>query len=208
MDIEKLIGGSQADVLQGNTLDNTISGGGGDDIIDGNGGVNWVLETADADFVLSDSQLTIGAETDSLLNINHAWLIGGAGNNLINASAFTLGWVYLEGLQGDDTLLGGSHGDVLQGGEDDDILEGGDGNDFLDAGLGDDTYVYDLTNPQGADWITESEGEGLDTVTGLDPLEFDVNIDTPQVIGPNLTITLLNEDPLSPDSVIEAVISP
>jgi Ca2+-binding RTX toxin-like protein len=73
---------------------------------------------------------------------------GGAGNDLIDASAMTLASHVLIGGAGNDTLMGsdladhlygGEGNDILKGGAGDDILEGGDGDDILQGGLGDDT---------------------------------------------------------------------
>ena len=67
----------------------------------------------------------------------------------------------MQGLAGDDTLLGGSLGDTLDGGAGNDSLEGGAGNDSLvggagndklDGGSGDDTYIF-------------NQGDGADTIS-------------------------------------------
>ena len=108
----------------------------------------------------------------SLTNIQHATLAGGAGNNILDASAFTLGGVSLLGLDGNDLLIGGYGNDRLDGGNGNDTLYGGagsdnliggagndvlngaghfdptlgsNGNDILAGGLGNDTYVFDIT---------------------------------------------------------------
>ncbi|MFT5122721.1 MAG: Ca2+-binding RTX toxin-like protein, partial [Verrucomicrobiales bacterium] len=205
--IEILIGGAKDDVLRGNSLNNTITGGAGPDTIDGGGGINTISEVADADFVLTDDKLITDGEIDVIVNIQEATLRGGIGNNLLDASLFTLGSVRLIGDAGDDILFGGAKDDDLDGNEGDDLLMGGDGNDELDGSVGDDTYDFDVTGPQGVDTILEVEGQGLDTISGLDPLVYviDTHIATPQVIDPNLTLTILNEDPLTADAVIEAV---
>ncbi|MFB2862510.1 DUF5801 repeats-in-toxin domain-containing protein [Aeromonas sp. MdU4] len=57
-------------------------------------------------------------------------LIGGSGNDTINANA------------GNDILLGGAGSDSLNGGEGNDILVGGAGNDTLNGGNGNDTASY------------------------------------------------------------------
>ncbi len=74
-------------------------------------------------------------------------IIGGAGNDTIDASLAPLKHV-LMGMAGNDTLIGGVDKDTLYGGPGDDTLIGGggndyliggDGNDVLQGGLGDDT---------------------------------------------------------------------
>src|SRR5205823_4812861 len=67
-----------------------------------------------------------------------AYLIGGKGNNLIDATAFS-GAVTLEGGDGNDTLKGGSGPNLLFGGAGKDSLIGGAGRDVLVGGSGADT---------------------------------------------------------------------
>ena len=110
----------------------------------------------------------------ALVSIESARLTGGAGNNLLDATDFTAGPVYLYGMDGNDLLIGGFGGDYLDGGNGDDviyggggadILLGGDGNDFLNGcgniditngldgndllfgGKGNDKYAFDLSAP-------------------------------------------------------------
>jgi Ca2+-binding RTX toxin-like protein len=73
----------------------------------------------------------MGNGTDSLSNIETASLTGGSSNNNLNASAFTLGSVTLNGGAGNDKLLGGSGNDNLVGGAGNDTLTGGTGQDFF-----------------------------------------------------------------------------
>ena len=61
--------------------------------------------------------------TDDLSNIEEASLTGNSVDNTLDASAFTLGSVWLYGLNGDDTLIGGSQDDHLSGGKGDDTLD-------------------------------------------------------------------------------------
>ena len=215
--LERIVGGAKADSLTGNTADNIFTGGLGVDIIDGGGGTNWVVETRDADFVLTDTSLTISGETNWLANIQLAFLTGGDSDNVMDASAFTLGTVALFGMAGDDILIGGSGDDLLSGGEGDDELEGADGadtlrggdgadeihggqgNDDLEGGgandrlygeAGDDDYVFDQTKPLGVDRIVEVSGEGTDRLVGIDPGDVDLASPILQVISPNLSLIL------------------
>jgi Ca2+-binding RTX toxin-like protein len=169
-EIDHIIGGQQADILTGNAAANFFLAGLGDDVIDGRAGANAVFAIRDANMVLTDTTLTIGTETDTLINIQQAVLQGGAGNNILDASAFTLGSVTLQGGAGNDVLIGGRGNDVLFGGDGNDTLIGGAGdddlrgeagddilnggaedaslgisdNDTLRGGLGNDTYLFDL----------------------------------------------------------------
>ncbi len=89
----------------------------------------------------------------------------------------------LQGLAGDDTLIGGARADTLMGGDGndtlrgnggDDQLQGGDGNDSLDGGAGadvmtggsgDDTYTVDDYSDQ----VVEAAGAGTDLTRVLLP---------------------------------------
>jgi Ca2+-binding RTX toxin-like protein len=175
--IDTVIATDQADVIRGNSLDNIVLSGKGTDTIDGAGGVNWIYAIRDADFVLTNSSLTItevsGTQAITLVNVQRAFLVGGNGNNTLDASAFTLGGVTLFGVDGNDLLLGGYGDDSLYGGNGDDTifgwggadsvngqdgddtlngcgaintLTGLDGNDQLNGGDGNDTYVFDLSS--------------------------------------------------------------
>jgi Ca2+-binding RTX toxin-like protein len=127
----------------------------------------WLLDD------IYTGQMAASHEMDTLNGITNATLIGGAGNNTLDASAFTLGTVTLFGMDGNDILIGGYGNDFLYGGNGNDTLYGGagsdslyggagndtlngcgnidttlgipDGNDLLVGGLGNDTYVFDIT---------------------------------------------------------------
>ncbi|GIX50064.1 MAG: hemolysin D [Limisphaera sp.] len=151
-DLENLVGGSGNDMLRGNGLDNTLTGGPGPDNLDGAGGRDTVRESADADFVLTNVALTVGGVTDTLANIEIAHLIGGAGDNSLDASGFS-GTAILEGGDGNDLLVGGSGSDILVGGA---------GNDTLRGGAGHDIYRFDVDLVLGHDTVDEAPGNGTD----------------------------------------------
>lgn len=190
--VENVIGGSLGDQITGNLSDNTLTGGPGADTFNGGGGTDTVFETRDANFTLSNAQLRIGAEIDSLVSIEQAALIGGASNNSMDASAFTLGRVGLSGLGGNDRLIGGNGNDILIGGAGDDLLEGRGGDDTLGGGLGNDTYRFNLLQPLGVDTVAELAAQGVDTLRGIPTASVDLTDDFDQVISPNLTLILAN----------------
>ncbi len=79
----------------------------------------------------------------------------------------------LVGLDGDDTILG------LGG---DDVINGGGGDDLVDGGAGDDTAVYNgrrydytIRSTDGGFTIadTRTNGDGTDTVSGVEVFQFD-----------------------------------
>ena len=113
---DTLRGGSGNDTLRGGLGNDSLSGGLGNDSIDGGTGVDTLVETADVDLTLTNTSL-VGLGTDVLTAIESAILTGGLGGNRLDASAFTVGPVTLDGGAGNDTLLGGTGNDTLKGGD-------------------------------------------------------------------------------------------
>nr|WP_276607580.1 Calx-beta domain-containing protein [Limisphaera ngatamarikiensis] len=188
-DLENLIGGSGNDNLRGNSLDNVLTGGPGQDNLDGAGGVDTVVETADADFILTNSTLTIGGVTDTLTSIERARLTGGPGNNLLDASAFG-GSVTLIGGEGNDVLIGGAGSDILVGGPGDDILRGGPGNDV---------YRFDVDDVLGQDIVDEVPGAGFDMLdfseTSSVGVTVRLGVTSPQTVAAGrLVLTLIHDN--------------
>lgn len=196
-DLENLVGGAGADTLTGNSLDNEITGGPGVDTINGLGGTNTVVEAKDGNFVLTNTTLSINGEVDTLANLQRARLTGGASGNTMDASAFTLGSVVIEGGEGDDILIGGAEDDTLIGGAGNDLLRGGNGNDI---------YLFDADTPLGKDTVDEvpSAGGGLDRLdfSATETLGVTVNLSVTgaQTVNANLELVLTS------DSSIEWVI--
>lgn len=146
---DTLMTGSGNDSLSGDAGDDVLTGGAGDDSLDGGDGVDRLVEAANTNWILTNSSLT-GLGTDAISFFEQASLTGGAGNNTINATAYT-GNATLDGSSGNDTILGGSGASLLNGNTGDDSVIGGIGNDTL---LGD----------NGTD--TLSGGDGNDSVDG------------------------------------------
>jgi hypothetical protein len=94
------------------------------------------VEEGDFDYALTDAQL-MGSGTDTLARIESAELTGGASGNTLNALGFTQGPVELNGMEGNDTLIGtGRQNDNLSGGAGDDLFVLGDGlGVFYDNGV-------------------------------------------------------------------------
>lgn len=168
--IDTLTGGAGDDTLlgQGGSRD-VLIGGAGDDILHGGSGLDYVRASADTNFTLTNTTLT-GEGNDILINIEWADLTGGAGNNRIDASAFT-GPTTLEGGDGNDVLIGGSHNDkILDTGSGNDRLEGNAGSDILIAGRGRDTALggdgNDFVLGNGGSGDQLSGGTGADVING------------------------------------------
>ena len=179
--------------LTGGTGNNTftVSGWTGAAIINGAGGTDTIVSSNDADFLLTNALLTRStAGVFTLTSVERATLTGGAGNNVLDASTFTLGIVTLSGGNGNDTLLGGSQNDSLTGGDGNDTLGGSDGNDSLTAGNGDDS----LSGGNGTDTLTG--GNGNDTLnggSGNDTLAGSAGSDTYVFAGSVLGTDTVNE---------------
>ncbi len=178
-----LIGNSGNNRLIGMAGDDQLDGGDGDDILDGGAGIDTLVGGLGNDtYVIDNLQDTLvelaGAGTDTVqingsvdLNvgafteIEHIVLSGtgafnATGDNGDNSLTGNSAANILMGNSGNDTLNGGAGNDQLIGGLGDDVLNGGAGADSMTGGLGDDTYVIDHLG----DTITESVGEGTDTV--------------------------------------------
>jgi Ca2+-binding RTX toxin-like protein len=80
---------------------------------------------------------------------------GGAGNDILNASALgnTYNSLEIQGDAGDDTVTGGGKADTLGGGDGDDRVVGAQGNDVMSGGAGNDVLVW-------------NNGDGSDTMDG------------------------------------------
>jgi Ca2+-binding RTX toxin-like protein len=162
---DTLIGGVNDDVLTGGDGDDALTGGLGDDALLGGTGTDTLIETGNVNFVLTDAALT-GLGTDALDSIESAQLTGGAGANLLNASAFT-GNALLAGMGGNDSLLGGTGDDTLQGGDGNDALTGNLGNDLLQGDNGADT-VSETADVDFTLTDTSLTGRGTDTLEAIE----------------------------------------
>jgi Ca2+-binding RTX toxin-like protein len=136
--------------LLGKGGNDLLTPGAGATTVSGGGGIDVLAVTADADMTLrtigSKAELRVSAPnqtvlaTDALTGVEAARLTGGAGDNVLDASAFK-GSVFLGGGAGNDVLIGGPKADLLRGEDGDDTLTGGFGNDVIDGGIGTDVLV-------------------------------------------------------------------
>jgi Ca2+-binding RTX toxin-like protein len=191
-------GGFGDDLMYGN---DSISGDGSTDTINGQDGSDIIgyidTSTGNITFTLTSTMLTVGTETEIIVDADRAFLVAGSGNNMMIATSFT-GSVTMNGGGGTDTLLGGSGNDSLIGGaandtltgnDGNDTINGGDGNDLITGGLGDDVMTGDV----GIDTI--SGGDGNDSATGgdgNDSITGGIGIDT--LDGGNNNDTLFGND--------------
>ncbi|MFO0928639.1 MAG: calcium-binding protein [Gemmataceae bacterium] len=132
------LAGVERATLTGDGADNTftVSGWSGVATLDGAGGTDLIVSSNNANFTLTDTSLTRSTGGNfTLVSIEAASLTGGAGNNVLNAGAFT-GRLTLNGAGGNDILTGGSGPNVLLGGAGNDTLTGGASRDLLIGGSG------------------------------------------------------------------------
>jgi CSLREA domain-containing protein len=164
-----LVGGDGNDTILGQGGDDTVTGGLDNDVLDGGTGTgDRLVESADANLTLTNTQL-MGIGTDTLVGFETASLTGGARNNTLTASAFS-GPVTLNGADGDDTLVGAAgFVNVLNGDDGNDSLKGGSFQDTLSGGAGNDSLLGmggndKLLGDDGNDTLLG--GTGNDTLDG------------------------------------------
>ena len=151
---------------------------------------------------MTNTSLTGGTDTgvDQLSGIETASLSGGSGNDVIRASAFTLGPVTLSGGYGKDTLYGGTRGDLLLGGDSKDVLTGGAGDDTLAGNRGNDSLTGGAGTDTVWDGVMAGEGAVLTTNRLRVNTQFGPDVDTLvsiergvlQVYGVELAVSSLN----------------
>lgn len=135
-----------ADTVYGDAWDGT--GTGNNDILD----FSAVTAAVTVTFTTwEDGTATSGTNSVTFDNIEH--IIGGSGNDTIDASLDGSG-LALEGGAGNDSIIGGSGADTIIGGTGNDSLSGGAGNDIFDlTGGGTDTIDggagYDIIDARG-----------------------------------------------------------
>jgi Ca2+-binding RTX toxin-like protein len=136
-----VIGSTGSDSLLGSNGDDVLSGNAGNDFIDGGAGNDFLIEDVSGISTLTNGSLT-GNGTDTLSGIDEVSLHGSSGNDILDASGFSNGSVFLDGgLFGQDTLIGGTRNDFIYGGDDANFLYGQAGNDYLSGDRGND-FLY------------------------------------------------------------------
>ncbi len=190
--VERLIGTTESDWLQGSNLSETLMGSYGSDALIGLNGHDWLDGGQDGDsmaggagndtYVVDSAADTVtearGAGTDTIItaldgttladNFENLTLTGLARTATGNAVNNTL-----TGNAQDNTLLGMTGNDTLFGGDGADWLDGGRGADTLYGGAGADVFVITraLQSPVGAGDVIR----GFDTADRIDLSDIDAN---------------------------------
>ncbi|WP_439472329.1 beta strand repeat-containing protein [Brevundimonas sp.] len=169
-------------MLNGNALDNVITGGDGNDTLQGGAGNDTLHGGAGIDtltYILSTAGVT--ARLD----------LGRATNDGLSGTDTFTGFENLTGSNLRDTLMGNADNNIIDGAIGNDVLLGFDGDDILIGGSGggvnemyggrgDDLYIVDA-----ADTLIELAGEGIDTVlTTMGNFTLKANIEHLTYVGP------------------------
>ena len=205
--VENVTGGSGADVLTGDGLDNqliggagsdrliggagndTLRGGLGNDVLDGGAGIDM------ADYRDSSTAVSVtlaggssvratvnGVAEDTIWNIENVTGGSGAdvltGDGLANRLLGGAGNDRLIGSGGNDVLRGGLGNDVLDGGTGDDLLVGGAGNDMLTGGTGKDRFMLNSTPNSASNVDTISDFSVTDDTFVLENAIFEAFTNT------------------------------
>lgn len=157
--IDTLEGGDGNDVLNGNFGNDTLDGGAGNDTMLGGIG-NDVYIVTDAGDIVDERDAVLGGGVDLVRssvdftlgrNVENLTLEGtaanGTGNELNNEIIGNGVANVLEGLAGNDRILGGNGNDILRGGLGNDNMQGDRGRDTMTGGEGADGFFFDLNAP-------------------------------------------------------------
>lgn len=204
-----LTGGLGNDALNGDSGADTLTGGDGRDSLAGGSGTGDLLfEEIDGVATLTNSSLTAASGSDRLSGFERILIVGGFGNDSINASASTIG-VTLDGGEGNDTLKGGSGNDLLLAGDGDDVLTGGTGNDELDGGEGNDRLL-EIANANLTLTTATLAGVGTDTLSQIESAQLTGGssankLDATRFAGPVTLIGLAGNDTLIGGSAADSL---
>lgn len=170
---DTLYGRNGNDTLFGGDGNDMLYGGAGADFMDGGDGndtyyVDALDQINDTGTVGFDRALVsdpngINLNVGSWTGVNQ--IVGGTGNDTINATGATAVQSNLGGA-GDDHIIGGARSDTLYGGDGNDVLEGGAGNDLLLGDDGDDSLFGGagsdtLNGGAGANYLDGGEGSDI-----------------------------------------------
>ena len=178
IDIENVQGSAFADILIGNTGNNSLDGGGSDDTLMGGGGGADTFNGADGSDTVS-YQLETNAVRAYLESSQQSNNSGSAANHRFTSIENLIG---TDNMTSGDLLVGNGEKNSLSGGLGNDTLIGGAGADALNGGDGTDTASYDAGNQS-------TEGVTINLQTGGGSggdAEGDSFISIENLVGTNL----------------------
>ena len=144
---DSLIGGEGDDTLDGGSGANALNGGIGNDTYIVSGGSNTIQDTGGIDTVVSDGGGVLGPGMENLIALGD-WTFASleaSGNELDNVITNDgPGGFWMDGADGDDTLIGGGGSDMFvfwrdTGDYGSDVIDGRGGRDWLYIGYGSDS---------------------------------------------------------------------
>ncbi|QWT14255.1 tandem-95 repeat protein [Sphingobium xenophagum] len=119
---------------------------------------------------------TVGLQTISANGYSNVTVTGTNRANTLDFTNVTLtGIVAINGLDGDDVIMGSAAADTIQGGAGNDTLNGGSGNDTLVGGIGDDALSGGLGDDLFKATGTGDGYDGVDGGTGNDTIAAQAN---------------------------------
>ncbi len=184
---DRLIGNAKADTLTGGDGNDILDGGAGSDILKGggntpgdNGNDTYIIDSLGdsvdegADTSQDDivrASISIDLNQGGFVGIDRFILTGKAKLNLTGGA----GNDDFIGNGGDNILTGNDGDDSLDGGAGSDILKGGNGSDDLYGGAGIDRAIF---SGKRSDYLIQSQGQGVITVTDINNSDGDEGTDT------------------------------
>ncbi|QRG08712.1 calcium-binding protein [Xanthobacter dioxanivorans] len=139
VNFENVIGGTKADTITGNSLNNVLTGGAGADTISGGVGDDLIIGGADGDTMDGGAGIDTLSYAASTLAVS---ITLGAAGAQTTASGATGSDSVGDKVKNFENLVGSQADDTLTGNTSNNVLTGGGGTDTLTGGGGTDTYIF------------------------------------------------------------------